>query len=98
MDVIKKILDLTAERGWSLYQLSFEADIGQSTLSNMISRGTMPSITTLKKICHAFDITLSQFFDETDSKNELSPQEKELLCLFRNLPETKRKCLLDFIR
>ena len=97
MDVIKKIKDLAEERGWTIYQLTVEADIGQSTLSNMFSRGTMPSIATLSKICDAFGITLSQFFCEV-SANDVSPREKELLKHFRKLSKSKQDYLIGLIK
>ncbi|MBQ3597192.1 MAG: helix-turn-helix transcriptional regulator [Clostridia bacterium] len=83
MDILKKIDDLLKIKGWSQYKLALEAGLTQSTLSNMYSRGTLPSITTLKNICDALDISLAQFFDEGESA--LSPDEFELLSNYRKL-------------
>ena len=47
MDVIKKIKDLTAERGWSEYRLSKESGIAPSTIANIFHRDTLPNVITL---------------------------------------------------
>ena len=64
MDILKRIETLKDERGWSNYRLSEEAKLDNSVINNMFARGTMPSMATLTAICEAFDITLSQFFNE----------------------------------
>ena len=98
MDIINRIKDLAFERGWSVYQLSNEADIGQSTLTNMFTRKTLPSLVTLEKLCNAFGITLSQFFEDENGGCKLSLQEKELLSNFRKLSKDKQKHLIGLIR
>ncbi|MEG9430211.1 MAG: helix-turn-helix transcriptional regulator, partial [Christensenellaceae bacterium] len=64
IDVLERILELKNERGWSLYKLADEAMLTQSTLSNMFTRKTMPSLYTLNQICEAFGITMSEFFND----------------------------------
>ena len=90
MDVLEKIDRMRREKGWSMYKLADEALIGQSTIANMFTRKTLPSLTTLYQICEAFGITLSEFFDE---KKELS-EDAKLLSLFRKLDEADRKKLI----
>lgn len=62
MDVLKHIEELRLERGWSTYKLAEMSGLTGSTLTNMFSRKTMPSLTTLYALCEAFDITMSEFF------------------------------------
>ena len=83
MDILKRIDDLRKERGWSMYRLADEAGITQSTIANMFSRKTLPSISTLQEICQAFNISLSEFFG--DSNNELNNNEFLLLANYRKL-------------
>ncbi|MEG9430655.1 MAG: helix-turn-helix transcriptional regulator, partial [Christensenellaceae bacterium] len=64
MDVLERINALRKERGWSIYRLADEAMLTQSTLSNMFTRKTMPSLYTLNQICEAFGITMSEFFND----------------------------------
>lgn len=69
IDILKKIEKLRLEHNWSLYKLAEEAGLTQSTITNMFSRGTLPSIRTLDAICSAFNISLSEFFSEEDNIN-----------------------------
>ena len=95
--IIKKILNLCDDRNWSTYQLAQRADITHSTLNSCINRDTAPKIETLQRICEAFGITLAQFFLEDETAEILSQKEKELVALFRKLPEKKQQALIDLI-
>ena len=64
MDIIGKLRHMMAERAWSEYRLAKESSLPQSTIANIFHRNTLPSVPTLKIICDAFGITLSQFFTE----------------------------------
>ena len=97
MDINKKIEALRFQRGWSMYELAQEAGITQSTLTSMIKRGNPPKIETLECICEAFGISLAQFFMDDEQLEVLSKGEKELVWLFRKLPEAKQQALLDLL-
>ena len=97
MDIIKRINELARERGWSINQLALEAELTQSTLSSMLSRGTPPKIDTLKRLCDAFGITLSQFFTDNEEQEYISEEEKRLLSAYRMLDERQKKALLTLI-
>lgn len=97
MDINKKIMDLCNERGWTTYVLALQAGLTQSTLSSMLQRGNPPKIETLKLICDAFGMTLAQFFLEDEQIEVLSVKEKELVALFRKLPDKKQQALLNLI-
>ena len=62
LDVNERIQQLLASRGWTEYRLAKESHLSQSTIANLFSRNTTPSISTLESICAGFGITLSQFF------------------------------------
>ena len=97
MDINKKIIDLCNERGWSIYELSLQSGITQSSLNSMLHRGNPPKIENLQTICDAFSITLAQFF-ATDEKNEmLSPNEMVLISNFRKLSAEKQDALIKLI-
>ena len=89
INVPERILKLKNERGWSIYKLAENANLPQSTVANMFPRKTTPSIYTLNRICEAFGITLSEFFDE---KAE-NPEEIRLIYLFRQLTNIDKKTL-----
>lgn len=71
MDVLEKIDMLRKEKGWSINYLAMESGLTQSTLNNLYSRKTEPKISTLRAICGAFGITLSDFFKEEENEDEL---------------------------
>ena len=81
--------------------LAQEAGLTQSTVLNMFSRGTQPSIKTLTAICFAFGITLSEFFAEDGdimgADKCLSGNEKELIEMYRNLSEKDKNAVMFLI-
>ena len=97
MDVIQKIEKLRAQRDWTIYKLSTESGVSQSTLATMYERNTPPKLDTLQCICEAFNLTLAQFFLEDEQIEVLSEQEKSLLESFRKLPPKKQKALIDLL-
>lgn len=64
MDILKRIEELRQERSWSLYKLGEEANLSPALLPNMYARKTLPSLPTLINLCEAFNISLSEFFDD----------------------------------
>ncbi|MBO6262662.1 MAG: helix-turn-helix transcriptional regulator [Clostridia bacterium] len=73
MEVLEKIDKLRIERGWSINYLAMESGLTQSTLNNLYSRKTEPKISTLRAICGAFGLTLSEFFrEEGDNTDEIA--------------------------
>ena len=93
MKVLEKIETLRKEKGWSINYLAMESGLTQSTLNNLYSRNTEPKISTLRAICDAFGITLSDFFKKEENEDELirrvkclSKENKQaLLQLVKNL-------------
>jgi len=93
LNVNERIKELAKTRGWSQYRLVQETGLPQSTISNMFSRDTVPSIATLESICAAFGISLSQFFAEGNFV-ALTPEQEEVLGKWTLLTaEQKRVCL-----
>ena len=97
MNVLEKIKKLQEERSWSTYKLAYEAGLTQSTLSNMFARGTCPTVDTLEKICEAFGISLSEFFEENDRKAYVSKEELELLRKYRALNDKEKDAVQSMI-
>ena len=96
MDVLKKINNMRLEKGWSVYRLSLESGISQSTLTNMFNRETLPSITTLECICHAFGITMAEFFKEAASEQKIS--DTQLLSLYNALGEEAQRLVVSLMK
>ena len=96
MQVLEKINYLRKQNGWSIYKLADEAGITQSTLANMFSRQSTPSLSTLSQICDAFNITLAQFFSEYNDE-ELTNDEELLIYKFRRLTEENKLYITQFM-
>lgn len=97
IDVIKRIKDLTAERGWTEYRLVKESGIAASTISNIFHRNTLPNIFTLEALCDTFGITLSQFFSN-DVMIYPSEDQEAILLEWSYLNTNQRERLLYFLR
>lgn len=91
-EVVGKIDGMCKERGWTTYRLAEEASITPSTIFNMRSRGTLPSLMTLYAICNAFGITLAEFFSDNGG-DDLSDSERELIKNYRKLSFRDKKAV-----
>lgn len=98
MDVLVRIKNLLDERSWSLYRLSKEAGISQSTLSNMFARNNAPTIGTLEEICRAFGITMSQFFAMDGEPVLIDKEQKVLLEKWSKLSPQQKEAFLELMK
>lgn len=98
MNILDRINMLLNQRDWTAYRLAQEADIPQSTLSNIFNRPNEPTVATLEIICKGFGITLSEFFAETGDVVALNQEQRELLDHWAKLSNEQRKCLLGFLK
>ena len=93
-----RIRELMAERQWSEYRLALESGLSQSTISNIFSRNTTPSIPTLESICKAFGITLAQFFSVEDECAKLKKDEKDCLSYWGRLDPLEKQLTLAYMQ
>jgi len=90
MDLIARIDELLAQRGWSRYRLAHEANLSESTIFSQKKRGYNPQFSTIESCCNAFGITLAEFFDPDLLNKEISLEERRLIYDWRGLsPEMK---------
>lgn len=92
MEVLERIEELRKEKGWSINYLAMESGLTQSTLNNLYTRKTEPKISTLRAICGAFGITLSEFFKEEQEK------EDELIRRVKSLSQENKQALLQILK
>lgn len=100
MDVVGRIRELNKRRNWSDYRLAKEAGIPQSTLSNLLHRGNIPSLYTLERICQAFGISLSEFFASPcfDYKAlEEDEESRQLVILYNQLNDIQKRRVFVYI-
>lgn len=97
MDTNARLKKLLKKRGWTMYRLSKNSGLSQTTLANIFRRNTVPSITTLELICKGFGITLSQFFAEGEMV-EMTPDLKELFECWVCLTVEQKDATLQMLR
>lgn len=97
MDTLKRINELREERNWSMYKLSKEAGIPQSTLTNLHKRGNDPTIPTLEAICDAFGISIAQFFSN-DNYQSLTKNQMMLVSEWSKLNSVDREKVFAYIQ
>ena len=99
LDARERIQQLMQERNWTIYRLAKESGLSQTTISNIFKRNNEPSIPTLKRLCGAFGITMSQFFAEGDYGDyAVSEEQQELIKDWTLLSDTQRQLLSGLIK
>lgn len=97
MDTIRRIRDLMKAKNWSEYKLAKESGLSQSTISNIFSRNSIPSIPTLETICSTFGITLAQFFTENEQEVLLKEEQIDLFEKWMALTVDEKKVIEELI-
>lgn len=92
--IIEKIDKLRVEKGWSINYLAMEAGITQSTINNMYQRNSEPRICTLKALCKALNITLSEFFADDTSNSDIEEVQRR----FNSLNDEQKQAVLVMLR
>ena len=100
LEARERIQQLMQERNWSIYRLAKESGLSQTTISNIFKRNNEPSIPTLKRLCGAFGITMSQFFRGNDDGSDctVSAEQQELINNWTLLSDTQRQLLSGLIK
>lgn len=98
MNVQERLLELMAQRNWSTYKLAKQAELSETTISNIFKRNQMPTLYTLSRICDAFGITISQFFAEENEAVTLNAEQKELLSNWAALSDKNKEILLYLMK
>ena len=94
--ILERITQCRETRGWTEYQLAEHSGVPQSTISSWY-RGSNPTIPPLKKICAAFDITLSELLAEDGEAVVLTSSQKEILKQWVRLDSAQQQIILQLI-
>ncbi len=98
MTVLDRILELRMERGWSEYKLSEESGIAQTTISSWFRKNICPSVPSLEKICSAYNISMSQFFNWNNEPVVLSEKQFELITNYNKLKKDQQEIILNLLK
>ena len=96
-DILASITAYREERGWTEYQLAERSGLPQSSISSWYRKNIAPTIPSLKKICIAFGITLSQLFAEGESAVSLTESQKKLLERWSKLSKNQQNVIFALI-
>ncbi len=96
-DYTEKIKKMNEERGWTLYRLAKNAQLSPSTLTNMMHRGTSPSLSTIEHLCQAYNISLNQFFYGEEDCVYLTSEQEQHLKIWDSLDEKQKRAVDMFM-
>lgn len=106
MDTVKEgirrnLVELLAMSGKRNVDLAEACGVGKSAVSNWLSGKTSIDIERIPAICDFLGVTVDEFFGRANAMRpepELSPDEKELVVLFRNMSPDMQRTLLETAR
>lgn len=96
--IANRIKELCDKKQMSMYALSKKTGISQSSLSNLMKRGSTPTFYTLDRICDGLGITLPQFFSEDIGRLELSSEQKKVLETWESLTDKEKTAVEIYVR
>ena len=96
--IANRIKEFCDKKHMTMYVLSQKTGISQSSLSNLMRRGSTPTFYTLDRICDGLGITLPQFFSEDMEKLELSPEQKRVLETWESLSDKEKVAVEIYVR
>ena len=98
MDVSERIKQMMEQRGWTIYRLGKESGLPQSTLSHIFRKDSEPTLSTLETICEAFNVTLGEFFSESDEEPiSLTGEQRNILARWAGLSVEQKELVLRLI-
>lgn len=98
IDVLERITLLREKKNWTEYQLAEHSGLTQSTISSWYKKSMLPTISSLEKICEAYNISLSEFFaDNLDNPYELTSQQQKLFDNAFKLSTEQLDALIEFM-
>lgn len=97
VDILERITRQRLLRNWTEYELAQRSGLPQSTISSWYRKNMLPSLTSLDKICHAFDITMAQFLTENNNLTEITSEQEILLRKWELLSPKQKTSFLDLM-
>ena len=91
---VRRIRGLMERSGYNTYLLSKYSGVSISSLSAMLEKNAQPRVGTIEKICRAFDITISQFFDRSSA--DLSKNQQKLFASFNSLDKEHQRQVIAY--
>ena len=96
--VAERVKELCEKRSVSKYRLAQLTGMSQTAVGNIISKVSIPTLPTLKKICDAFGMTLAQFFTADGIRPDLTDMQNEIIETWDDLDKEEQRILINFVR
>lgn len=96
MDIGKRLNEIRQAKKISIYRLSQESTVSESHIRNLERGVKNATVETLEMLVKNLNITMSEFFNETDDMAYLTSSEKILLDYYRTLPDETASAVIEF--
>ncbi len=93
----EKLRTLIEERDMTQKELAINLNIAPSTLGSYVQNAREPDFATLKAIAEFFNVSVDYLLEKRQNKM-YTPQEDELLRIFRSLEAEQRELCLEQCR
>ena len=97
--VVQRIVELIREQGRKEKDLTDYIGIAPGAMSKWKYDGSYVYIKYIYEICEFLDTTPNYlFFGPDDEEERLSPGEKDMIRVYRELDDERKKCIQDTLR
>ena len=96
--IAERIKELCEKKDMTMYALAQKTGISQSSLSNIMNRGSVPTFLTLGRICDGLGMTLAQFFAEGEDRPDLTAEQKKVLEVWEALSDREKEAVEIYVR
>ena len=96
--IAERIHELCEKKDMTMYGLALKTGISQSSLSNIMNRGSVPTFLTLGRICDGLGMTLAQFFAEGEDRPDLTAEQKKVLEVWEALSDREKEAVEIYVR
>lgn len=92
----REIDKLCKKKKISRYALAKFSGMPDSSIRNMYQKGTNPGFDSLDRMCRGMDMTVADFFHESDAFEDYTADQKELMEIFKRMDENGQQLLLAY--
>ena len=96
--IVRRILGLINEKGMKEKDLTDYLGISSGSISKWKYDGSIVYLKHIEEICGFHDTTPNYFFFGSDDEDRLLIGEKNMIRMYRNLDDGRKKCVRDMIR
>ena len=95
---VERIKELCQKRGWSQYRLAKEMGEPSGRVNTMLKGKSVPNNATLRRVCAAFNITLSAFYQTDGILVTLTEDQNQMLQNYSLLDSYSRALAAAYIQ